>query len=272
MNFFSPTEFVENYTEAGAKKAEMTVIKLFLLGILGGLFIGFGGVVTNTATHSLTNVSVIRMICGLLFPFGLVMVLMTGSELFTGNCLIIIPVMSKRTTFFKMLKNLVVVYIGNFIGAIMLAAACAHFGQLNYSSGALAVYTIKTAIAKCSLPFGNALVSGIFCNFLVCVAVMCSLCAKDVTGKILGTFIPICFFVICGFEHCIANMYYIGAGLFAQGIPNYADLAVKAGLDVSKLTWTNFFVANLLPVTLGNLAGGAVFAIIMWACHKKENK
>lgn len=269
MNFFSPTEFVENYTEAGTKKAEASILKLLLLGILAGLFIGFGGVVANTASHSLTNVSVIRTVSGLLFPFGLVMVLMTGSELFTGNCLITISVMSKRTTLLKMLKNLVVVYIGNFVGSILLAAACAHFGQMNYSSGELAVYTIKLAASKCALPFGNAFVSGILCNLLVCVAVMCSMCAKDIPGKILGAYIPISFFVICGFEHCVANMYYIAAGLFALDVPKYADLAVKAGLDVSKLTWGNFLGANLLPVTLGNVVGGVAFALVMWVCHKK---
>jgi len=271
MNYFTPAEFVENYEALGEKKANTPALKLFLLGILAGLLIGFAGVTTNTASHAFDNVSVIRTISGLLFPFGLVMVILVGTELFTGNCLITISVLSNRTTALKMLRNLGIVYFGNFIGAILLAVACAYFGQFNYSHGELAVYTIKVATAKCSLPFANAFVMGVLCNILVCVAVMCAMCAKDIAGKVLGAYVPICFFITCGFEHSIANMYYIPAGLFALSVPKYAELAAAAGMDVSNLTWSNFFVANLVPVTLGNIVGGVGFAVIMWYCYKKQS-
>lgn len=269
MNLFSPSEFVENYAAAGEKKTSLSTLKLFLLGILAGFFIALGAAASSTAAFSFTNVSVIRTVSGLIFPFGLIMVVLTGSELFTGNCLITISVLSKRATILKMLRNLGIVYIGNFVGSILVSAGCAYFGQYDYSAGALAVYTIKIASAKCALPFANAFVSGIFCNILVCVAVMLSLCAKDVIGRAAGAYIPISFFVICGFEHCVANMYYISAGLLAESIPQYAKLALDAGLDLSKLSWGNFFSANLLPVTLGNIVGGVAFAAIMWLCHKK---
>ena len=272
MNYFTPSEFVANYETLGEKKANTPALKLFLLAILAGLFIGFAGVTTNTASHSIESVSIIRTVSGLLFPFGLIMVILVGTELFTGNCLITISVLSKRTTVMRMLRNLVIVYLGNFVGAISLAALCAYFGQFNYSHGELAVYTIKVAAAKCALPFMNAFVLGVLCNILVCVAVMCAMCAKDIAGKVLGAYIPICFFITCGFEHSIANMYYIPAGIFANSVPKYAELATAAGIDVSCLTWSNFLVANILPVTLGNIVGGVAFALIMWVCHKAEKK
>lgn len=264
MNLFSPAEFVGNYASVGQKKATMPALRLFLLAILAGFFIGLGGAVTNTATHALQNVSVIRMLSGLLFPVGLVMVVLTGSELFTGNCLITISVLEKKTTIGGMLRNLGIVYVGNFIGALLLAAGCAYFGQLNYSAGGLAVATIKLAAAKCAMPFGNALVMGILCNVLVCAAVMMALCAKDATGRALGAYVPICVFVLCGFEHCVANMFYVPAGLFAMTIPEYAAQAAAAGINTASLTWGGFLLGNLLPVTLGNIIGGVAFAAAIW--------
>ena len=268
LNLFSPSEFVKNFESIGRNKAEMPFLKLLFLAILAGLLIAFGGATSNAAIHSIDNVSVAKVVSGAIFPFGLIMVVMTGAELFTGNCLITISVLSKRTTFIRMLRNLIVVYIGNFLGAVLIAALCAYFGQMNMSSGALAVTTIKIAAAKCALPFSNAFVLGMLCNFLVCTAVMLASCAKDVAGKAIGAYVPICFFVICGFEHSIANMYYISAGLFANSIDKYAALAAQAGIDTAALTWGNFLSANILPVTLGNIVGGVVFAVIMWVSHK----
>ncbi|MEG2221658.1 MAG: formate/nitrite transporter family protein [Oscillospiraceae bacterium] len=264
----SPAEFVESYATIGAGKAAAPARKLLLLGVLAGLLIGLGGVVTNTASFSVENISLAKLICGLLFPFGLIVVVLTGAELFTGNCLIVISVLQKRASLSGLLRNLSLVYLGNFAGALALAAACAYCGQLGLGKGALAVTTIKLAAAKCALPFGNAVVLGILCNILVCAGVMCSLCSKDVAGRAVGAFVPVCFFVICGFEHCIANMYYIPAGLFALTVPQYASLAASAGLDVSALSWGSFFLRNLLPVTLGNLIGGCGFAACIWGAHR----
>ncbi|MDK2866219.1 MAG: formate transporter [Clostridiales bacterium] len=269
MNLFTPAEFIESYSAAGEKKANQTFLKLFLLGIFAGGFIALGGAASSTAAFGYDNIALVRMISGLFFPIGLILVILTGSELFTGNCLIAISVLSKRTTWLKMARNLVIVYAGNFVGSILVAAGCAYFGQLNYAGGALAVYTVKIASAKCALPFANAFVSGIFCNILVCAAVMLSLSAKDIMGRIAGAYVPIVFFVICGFEHCIANMYYITAGLFAMNVPKYAALVADAGINVSHLSWSSMFVTNLLPVTLGNIVGGVFFAAAMWWSHHK---
>lgn len=266
----SAAEFVESYGAIGEGKAKTPAMKLFLLGILAGFLIGMGGAVTNTAAHAIANVSAAKIACGLLFPFGLIMVILTGAELFTGNNLITISVLSKQATVRDMLRNWVIVYAGNFVGSVALAASCAFSGQMNLSDGGLGAYTIKTATAKCSLTFGHALTMGILCNILVCIAVMCALCAKDVVGRAVGAFVPIAFFVICGFEHSVANMFYIPAGLFALSVPEYAQAATVAGVNTAALTWGNFLIHNLLPVTIGNILGGCSFAALIWATHHKR--
>jgi formate/nitrite transporter len=267
MGSLNPTEIIQSYAEAGQKKTERSVGRMFLLAVLAGLFIALGGAVTNTAAHSIGNVSVARLISGLLFPFGLGMVMLLGAELFTGNCMIPVSVLEHKTTAGKMLRNWGVVYLGNFAGALLLAVCCVYFGQLDYSAGGLAVYTIRVAAGKCALPFFSGVVLGFLCNVLVCGGVLCSLSAKDTAGRILGAYIPVAFFVICGFEHCIANMYYIPAGLFAASVPEYARLAAEAGVDTAMLTWGGFFLRNLLPVTVGNILGGAGLGLAMRASH-----
>lgn len=270
MNYFTPAEFVENYALIGEKKASTPVWKLFLLGIFGGLFIGLGGAVTSTVSHSLTNVGLIRLVSGLLFPFGLISIIMTGTELFTGNCLISISVLEKKASVGGMLKNLIAVYLGNFAGSVLLAAGLAYFGQMNYSAGMLGEYTIKLAAAKCAMPFGNAFVLGILCNVLVCAGVMMALCGKDVAGRAIGAYVPVALFVFCGFEHCVANMFFVPAGLFAITVPKYAALAAEAGIDTSVLTWGDFLLRNLLPVTLGNIVGGVALGATLWAANRKK--
>lgn len=266
----TPAEFVETYAEIGAGKAKAPAQKLFLLAILAGFFIGMGGAASNTATHALTNAAVAKIVAGMLFPFGLVMVIFTGAELFTGNCLMTISVLSRKANLRGMVRNLIIVYLGNFVGALALAAACTFSGQMNLSGGLLAVTTIKAAAAKCSLHFGSAVVLGVLCNILVCAAVLCAISAKSAPGKAVGAFLPVCFFVVCGFEHSVANMYYVPAGLFALSVPQYAALAVKAGVDTASLTWGGFLLHNLLPVTLGNLLGGCGFAALVWAAYRKK--
>ncbi len=268
----NPSEFIAHYDTIGERKTKSSALKLFLLAILAGLFIALGAAATNMAAHGIESVPVVRMICGFIFPAGLIMILLTGTELVTGNCLITISILSKHATLKGMMRNLGIVYLGNFVGALLLAAACAYCGQLNYSGGGLAVYSIKLAAGKCALSFGNALVLGILCNLLVCAAVMCALCAKDVVGKAVGAFVPIFVFVLCGFEHCVANMFFVPVGLFALTVPSYAQQAAAIGLDVSGLTWMKFLLNNLLPVTIGNLIGGCAFAALIWVTHKQDHK
>ena len=267
----SPAEFVNFYAQVGAKKCANGSGRLYLSAMLAGFYIASGAVVANTAGHLLTNAGLSRVLCGLLFPFGLIMVIVTGAELFTGNCLITISLLEKKAALAGMVRNLVLVYIGNLLGAVILAASIVYCGQLDLSGGALAVHTIRTAAAKCSIPFGKALVLGILCNVLVCAGVMCSLCGKSLAGRAIGAFVPVSFFVIGGFEHCVANMYYIPAGLMAAGVPQYAQLAQGAGVDLSALNLVGFF-SNLVPVTIGNIIGGCGFGALIWATQRTAGK
>lgn len=270
MNLYTPAECAANYAAAGRKKTRMPAVKMFLLAVLAGFSIAMGGAVTNTASHSIANVGAARVVCGLLFPFGLGMVILMGAELFTGNTLIVISLLDRQATVGGMLKNWCVVYLGNAAGAMLTAAGCAFGGQLNYSGGQLAVFTIKLAAGKCALTAGNAVILGILCNLLVAAGVLLSLSAKDLTGRVVGAYLPVAFFVICGFEHCVANLFYIPAGLFARMIPAYASLAAEAGVDLSALTWGNFLLRNLLPVTAGNILGGAGLGSLFWYCHGRK--
>jgi formate/nitrite transporter len=270
MISLSPAEITQSYAEAGKKKADLSLGNMFARAVLAGLLIAFGAAVTNTAAHSVDNVAVVRIICGLLFPFGLVMVMLLGAELFTGNCMIPVSILEKKTTFGKMLRSWVVVYVGNLIGALALAAGCALFGQMDYSGGGLAVFTIRLAAVKSAISFSSGIVLGFFCNVLVCAGVLCSLSSKSTSGRILGAYVPVTFFVICGFEHCIANMYYIPAGLWAMTVPRYTQLAVESGVDIAMLSWWNFSVRNLVPVTIGNILGGVCLGALMWGCHLRK--
>lgn len=264
----SPAEFTAAYREIGARKAQAPAGRLLLLGVLAGFFIAMGSAACSTAAHGLDNSSLARVVCGLLFPFGLTMVIFTGAELFTGNCLMTISLLERRAGLAGVLRNWCLVYLGNLAGALALAAANVYSGQLDLSQGGLAVYAVRTAAAKCALLPGKAVVLGVLCNILVCVGVMCALSAQSAPGRLVGAFLPICFFVICGFEHCVANMYYIPAGLLALSVPKYAQLAQEAGVDLSGLTWGAFVLKNLIPVTLGNLLGGCGFAALIWKAHR----
>ena len=251
----SPKEIAHNYVATGVSKTKYPITKMLLLGILAGMFIALAGVGATIAPATVDSYSAAKLIGAAVFPAGLAMVLLAGSELFTGNCLIIISVLEKEAKVTGMLKNWLFVYIGNFIGSLLIALLTVYSGTFSLFSNAAAASLIKTAVAKVSMSFSDALLRGILCNFLVCVAVWITFAAKDVAGKIVGLFLPIMLFVLCGFEHSIANMFYIPAGLFAAGNQNY--MAAFGGSTAS-LTWGAMFVKNLIPVTLGNIIGGVV--------------
>ena len=266
----SPAEFINLYAQVGAKKSANSAKRLYLSALLAGFLIASGAVVANTAGHLLTNAGLSRVLCGLLFPFGLIMVIVTGAELFTGNSLLVLSLLEKKCTLPGLLRNWCLVYLGNFLGALLTAAGCVWFGQLNYSAGGLAVYTIRLAAGKCGISFLSGFGLGIFCNTLVCLGVLLALSAQDAAGRLMGAFLPVCYFVLCGFEHCVANMYYISAGLLAVRNPQYLQLAQEAGVDLGALTLSGFLLGNLLPVTLGNILGGAGLGALLWYAHVKK--
>lgn len=262
-----PNEFIINYSKAGAAKCSSGALRLLLLAVLSGFILGCAGAAASTASCAVENASLSKLISGALFPFGLIAIIYSGAELFTGNCLISISVLQGEARLSGMVRNLVIVYLGNFIGCAMVAAGYMLCGAKN---GVLAVSAIRIAVNKCSMDFFKAVVLGILCNVLVCLGVVCAVSAKTASGKAIGAYLPVCLFVICGFEHSIANMYYIPAGLFANMLPDYAALAANAGIDTAALTWANFAVKNLIPVTIGNIIGGAGLGVLLWYCNGKS--
>ena len=260
---YTAKEAVEVYVAGSEKRAKNSALKVFVLAIFAGMFIGFGAAGSSLAVHNIDNVGVARLVAGVVFPVGLMMVLLTGAELFTGNCLFIMGTVEKKFSVATLVKILVLVYLGNFVGGVLLSGMILASGQWDYTAGLLGAYTIKVAAGKAVIPFGKAIISGILCNILVAGAVFMAVCAKDIIGKLFCAFFPIMLFVVCGFEHCVANMYYIPAGIMAASNDNYVNVAMeKYGMtaeQIAAINWQNFFVTNQIPVTIGNIIGGMVF-------------
>lgn len=273
MSMYSPAEIAKNYVAIGKGKVNTPIPKMLVLAIMAGAFIGLGGVGATTAAVSIPAASVGKLVGACIFPGGLTMVLMAGSELFTGNCMLSIPLLEKEITVGGMLKNWIVVYFGNMIGGFLVAAGMVYSNQFGLFDNGVAVSAMSIAAGKCVLPFMEAFLKGIFCNFLVCLAVWVAFAAKDVAGKVIGLFFPIMIFVVCGFEHSVANMYYIGAGLFAKNVPEYAKAAADAGVNMDVVTWGNFLGTNLVPVTLGNIVGGSIcVGVVYWFLYLRKSK
>lgn len=254
----SPIEIAKNYVDIGIHKTMMSAFKMLLLGFFAGLFISFAGIAATTATATMETASAGRLIAAIVFPAGMAMVLIAGSELFTGNNLIIISVLEKKVTVAKMLKNWFFVYIGNFFGAMFVAAMVTYGHVPDLFGGKLAEAVINSGVIRTSMNFSDSLIKGILCNILVCIAVWMAFASKDVSGKLLISFWPVMLFVLCGFEHCIADMYYCMAALFTS---------TEYGISADTLTWSNFITHNLIPVTLGNLIGGVGVGTGYWLAY-----
>lgn len=242
----------------GVAKATSPWLSLFVLGMMAGAYIGFGGLLATTVSFDMSpalGLGLKKMVTGSAFSLGLMLVVIAGAELFTGNSLMVSSVMVGKVTWRKVLAKWGLVYVANFIGSIILALLFYFSGLWKTGSGALAVAATKTAYAKVHLDFFEATIRAIGCNWMVCLAVWMALAARQTVSKIFAIFFPIMGFVAIGFEHCVANMYFIPAGIF---LSRWAGIAPD-GLDISTLTWTAFFVKNLIPVTIGNIIGGAVF-------------
>lgn len=273
--FLSPKEIVEQYINGSIAKSRLSTGKVIGKSIFAGMMIAMGAACSNVAVHAIDNVGVARLVAGCVFPVGLMMVILMGAELFTGDCLMAMAVSDKKITLAQFVKVLVLVYIGNFIGGFLTAATMYYSGQFNYSAGRLGAYTIKVALGKVSLTPIQGITSGILCNILVCAAVLIAMSSKDVTGKLLASFFVIMPFVTGGFEHCVANMYYISAGLIAKFNPTYVEAVSSVyGLgDLSALGIKGFLINNLVPVTIGNIIGGSLcIGLPMFYLNYKERK
>lgn len=273
-HFNTPAETIELNMKASENKTALPLGKMILLGIMAGIFIALGGATSSTASHAIDNVGVSRLIAGVIFPVGLMLIVFLGGELFTGNCLIIMDVFAKRATRKGLIRNLLIVYFSNFIGALIVDILVFFSGNLNFSNGLLGAYTIKVAIGKLSVSPLQGVTSGILCNILVCLAVLMAACAKDIIGKVWAIFFPICAFVVGGFEHCVANMFYIPTGIMAASNPAYVAKAQEVyhitSEQLAQLTITGS-LNNFIPVTLGNILGGMVFVgLPLYLIYKKK--
>lgn len=274
--YSSPSEIADSAISIGVRKANLSTSAKFLLGILAGAFIAFGAQAANLITHTITDSASAKLTAGLIFPAGLIMVIMAGAELFTGNCLMIISLAERRITFTKLLWSWLVVYAGNFAGSLIVAYLVSLSGQWNLTGGLLGGLTLKTAAAKISLSFTEALTLGILCNWLVCLAVWMSFGAKDGVSKAACIFFPIWVFIASGFEHSIANMYYIPAGILAKSNPSYVSKALEIGASqtgIDSLNVLRMFTRNLIPVTIGNIIGGCMFVgLAYWFVYLRGKK
>ncbi len=280
-----PAEMAAKAEAVGVKKAAMPFFTMAVLAVLAGAFIGLGamfcttvlaglgGSATATPPVSPVPYGVQRLLAGAVFSLGLILVVVGGAELFTGNNLIVIAWASRKVSTAALLRNWVIVYLGNFVGSVVTAAIV--FLGLQYTFGGNAVGTtaLNIAISKTGLTFLQAVALGIMCNALVCLAVWMSFGARSTADKILAIVFPISAFVAAGFEHSVANMYFIPMGLFIKDFdPAFVE---KVGLTAkaANLTWGTFLWNNLVPVTIGNIIGGALMvAAVYWFIYLREAK
>jgi len=270
----------------GVAKANLGPYRMFALAVLAGAFIAMGAVFMTTVTTGAAGeltFGVTKLLGGVSFCLGLILVVVAGAELFTGNNLIVMAWAGGKVSTTLLLRNWIIVYLGNFVGAILTAFGMYLSGQFMFSNGAVGLNALNIAGAKTGLAFVPALVLGIFCNALVCLAVWLCMGARSTIDKIAAIIFPISAFVAAGFEHSIANMYFIPVALFIKaGAPDSFWTAIgKTPADYGTITWGNFFVVNLLPVTIGNIIGGALMVGLAywfiylrpsWTGRKEEDK
>ncbi|HAU37190.1 MAG TPA: formate transporter FocA [Phycisphaerales bacterium] len=251
-----PPAIAEKVVAAGARSARLDLLTLTLLGLLGGAFIALAAnlyTVTMTGSAALPF-GVAKLLGGLSFCLGLVLVVIAGAELFTGNNMsLVMAVASRQASAWQLLRGWTIVYVTNFVGSVAIAWLMVQTGQGKFAGGEVAQTAVDIARAKCALSWTEAFARGVVCNMLVCLAIWVCYSAHSTTDRILGILFPITAFVAAGFEHSVANMYFVPAGLFA-------NTTVPPGA----LTWGNFLLRNLLPVTLGNIVGGGVLVGLMY--------
>lgn len=273
----APQEMAQKAEDIGAKKANLDFKTMFALAVLAGAFIGLGGIITTIVGTEGAKLpyGVNRLLQGFVFSLGLILVVVAGAELFTGNTLIIMGFMSKKVTLQKLLRNWVIVYFGNFTGALLTVLFMFLTKQFTFASGAVGLTILNAGEAKTSLDFVQAIFLGIMCNALVCLAVWLTYSARSTTDKIIAIIPPITAFVAAGFEHSVANMYNIPIALMVKyfGNPEFFEAIGKSSLDFPNLTVKNFLVSNLLPVTIGNIIGGAVLVGgVYWFIFLRKKK
>ena len=285
-----PAEMAKRAEYVGVRKAETPLLTMLALSILAGAFIALGAIFATTilsggmtlrdaegAIAFTTGIpyGVNRLLGGFVFCLGLILVVVGGAELFTGNNLIVMAWASGKVSTKALMRNWVIVYLGNFIGSVGTAGLIFFSKQWMFSSGAVGLNALNIAKAKVELGFLQAIALGILCNALVCLAVWMTYSARSTMDKIAAIIFPITAFVAAGFEHSIANMYFIPVALFIKDFAGEAFWTTigKTPADFASITWSSFFINNLVPVTIGNIIGGALFvAAIYWMVFLRPSK
>jgi formate/nitrite transporter len=253
---YAPKEIAEKVATVGVAKARLPLASQLALGVLAGGFIGLGALYfTLVTSDSALSFAASRLLGGVTFSLGLILVVVAGAELFTGNNLLVMAWSSKRISTAELLRNWIVVFLANFAGALGLVALVYLSNHWRMNDGAVAIHAVKIAAAKAALPFWEAFFKAVLCNILVCLAVWLAIAGRSVIDKVAAIIFPISAFVAAGFEHSVANMYFIPLGILLK------ERVAVSGVET--LTWSGLG-ANLLPVTLGNIVGGAVMVALAY--------
>ena len=267
-----PNELCDEAIHTGIKKANYTLLQVVLLGTLAGAFIALGAFAAALSSHGVADVGVSKLIAGAVFPVGLMLVLICGADLFTGNCLMVVALVEKKITLKGMLRNWVLVWLTNFVGAFIIAFLIYNAGLLSTNSDKLGGYAVKVAANKSNLTFVKSLCSGILCNIVVSISVWGAYAAKDIVGKIAIIWFPVMAFIIGGYEHCVANMYYFSIGMMAKVNPSFIENSHLTPEKVAGLNLNNIIFNNMIPVTIGNIIGGSVcVGLAYWAIYKYKS-
>ena len=263
-----PATVLQQQIDAAVKKAALPLQRMIVLGAMAGAFIALGAATSSTAAHSLADIGLCRLVSGCVFPVGLILVVLLGAELFTGNNLMAMAAAERKITPRALARNLAVVWLANLLGSLLVAFLSVNSGAMQMGGGALGAYTIKVAAGKASLSPCAAFCSGVLCNILVCTAILAAASSKHVAGKIPAVYIPIFAFVVGGFEHCVANMYYLPAGWLAARNPDWMAIAAERwGIGAPTLLG---ICRNLIWATLGNMAGGVLaVAMPVWFARRE---
>lgn len=277
LDSFLPPEMALKAEVVGQKKAGMGIRNTFALAVLAGAFIGMGAVFATTVTAGASGIlsfGVTKLLAGLVFSLGLILVVVAGAELFTGNNLIVMAWANKKVSTLQLLRNWGIVYLGNFVGSIGTALLMLYTRQFTFGGGAIGLNILNIANAKVHLGFVQAIALGIMCNALVCLAVWLCFSARTVTDKILAIIFPITAFVAAGFEHSVANMYFLSIGWLVKfaAPETFWNTVGKSAADYSAISWKNILVGNLVPVTIGNIIGGALMVgLVYWFIYVRKD-
>jgi len=267
-----PPDMARRAEAVGEAKAALSASTMFALAVLAGAFIAMGAAFATTVTAGTSGLAygVVRLLAGVAFSLGLILVIVGGAELFTGNTLMIMAWASRRISTARMLRNWAIVYAGNMVGASAAVLLVVWARQYTFGKGAVGIQALTIGATKTDLGFGQAVALGILCNALVCIAVWLCFSARTTADRILAIVPPITAFVACGFEHSVANMYFIPVALLIKR--DHAWVSSMSGVpDLHTLTWNNYLVGNLLPVTIGNVIGGTLLVgAVYWFVYLRR--